>query len=79
MTVAREEIFGPVLSILPYKDEDKAIAIANDTVYGLSASVESADVEHATRVASGSALGQVKIKASAWDFFAPFGEVQAVW
>ena len=73
MTVAREEIFGPVLSILPYKDEDEAIAIANDTVYGLSASVESADVEHATRVAKRIRAGQVKIKASAWDFFAPFG------
>jgi aldehyde dehydrogenase (NAD+) len=73
MTVAREEIFGPVLSILPYKDEDEAIAIANDTLYGLSASVESTDVEHATRVAKRIRAGQVKIKASAWDFFAPFG------
>jgi aldehyde dehydrogenase (NAD+) len=73
MTVAREEIFGPVLSILPYKDEEEAIAIANDTVYGLSASVESQDVEHAARVAKRIRAGQVKIKANAWDFFAPFG------
>jgi aldehyde dehydrogenase (NAD+) len=73
MTVAREEIFGPVLSILPYKDEDEAVAIANDTVYGLSASVESSDEQHAARVAKRIRAGQVKIKASAWDFFAPFG------
>jgi aldehyde dehydrogenase (NAD+) len=73
MTVAREEIFGPVLSILPYKNEEEAIAIANDTVYGLSASVESVDLEHAARVARRIRAGHVKIKASVWDFFAPFG------
>jgi len=73
MTIAREEIFGPVLSILPYKTEEEAIAIANDTVYGLSANVESGDVEHATRVARQIRAGQVRIKASAWDVFAPFG------
>jgi aldehyde dehydrogenase (NAD+) len=73
MTVAREEIFGPVLSILPYKDEEEAIAIANDTVYGLSASIESKDLEHAARVAKRIRAGQVRIKSSVWDFFAPFG------
>jgi len=73
MTIAREEIFGPVLSILPYKDEDEAIAIANDTPYGLSASVASSDLEHAARVARQIRAGQVRIKADAWDFAAPFG------
>jgi aldehyde dehydrogenase (NAD+) len=72
MTVAREEIFGPVLAILPYKTEEEAIAIANDTVYGLSASVESKDLEHAARVARRIRAGQVKI-SSVWDMFAPFG------
>jgi len=73
MTIAREEIFGPVLSILPYKNEEEAIAIANDTVYGLSASVESKDIEHAAKVARRIRAGQVRVKSSAWDFFAPFG------
>jgi aldehyde dehydrogenase (NAD+) len=72
MTIAREEIFGPVLSILPYKSEEEAIAIANDTPYGLSASVESKDTEHAVRVARKIRAGQVKI-SSVWDFAAPFG------
>jgi aldehyde dehydrogenase (NAD+) len=73
MAVAREEIFGPVLSILPYKSEEEAIAIANDTPYGLSASIESSDQEHATRVARRIRAGQVKIKSGVWDFAAPFG------
>jgi aldehyde dehydrogenase (NAD+) len=73
MTIAREEIFGPVLAILPYKTEEEAIAIANDTVYGLSANVESKDIEHAARVARQIRAGQVKINYPAWDTFAPFG------
>jgi aldehyde dehydrogenase (NAD+) len=73
MTIAREEIFGPVLSILPYKTEEEAIAIANDTVYGLSANIESTDLEHAARVARQIRAGQVKINYPAWDTFAPFG------
>ena len=52
MTIAREEIFGPVLSILPYGSEEEAIAIANDTVYGLSGYVTSGDLDHARNVAS---------------------------
>jgi acyl-CoA reductase-like NAD-dependent aldehyde dehydrogenase len=47
MTIAREEIFGPVLSILPYRDEDDAVRIANDTPYGLSGYVASADIPRA--------------------------------
>ena len=73
MTVAREEIFGPVIAIMPYKTEEEAIAIANDTVYGLSANVESKDIEHAARVARQIRAGQVKINYPAWDTFAPFG------
>src|SRR3546814_17153963 len=51
MTIAREEIFGPVLSVIPAEDEEQAIAIANDTPYGLNASVFTNDAEHAYRVA----------------------------
>ena len=52
MTIAREEIFGPVLSILPYKDEEEAVEIANDTEYGLYGYISSGDVEHAKKVAN---------------------------
>ncbi len=73
MTIAREEIFGPVLSIMPYESEDQAVEMANDTVYGLSANVESKDLEHARRIARRLRAGQVKINYPAWDTFAPFG------
>jgi aldehyde dehydrogenase (NAD+) len=73
MTIAREEIFGPVLAIMPYDNEEQAIEIANDTVYGLSANVASKDLEHARRVARRLRAGQVKINYPAWDTFAPFG------
>jgi aldehyde dehydrogenase (NAD+) len=73
MKIAREEIFGPVLSILPYKDEEEAIAIANDTPYGLSASIESKDIKHALKVARRIRAGQVRMTASAFDTQAPFG------
>ena len=73
MTIAREEIFGPVLSIMPYDSEEQAVAIANDSVYGLSANVESKDVEHARKVARQLRAGQVKVNYPAWDTFAPFG------
>jgi aldehyde dehydrogenase (NAD+) len=73
MTIAREEIFGPVLSIMPYDSEEQAIEIANDTVYGLSANVESKNLEHAREVARRIRAGQVKINFPAWDTFAPFG------
>jgi aldehyde dehydrogenase (NAD+) len=62
-----------VLAIMPYDSEEQAIEIANDTVYGLSANVESKDVEHARRVARQLRAGQVKINYPAWDTFAPFG------
>jgi aldehyde dehydrogenase (NAD+) len=73
MKIAREEIFGPVLSILPYKDEEDAIAIANDTPYGLSASIESKDVSHALKVARRIRAGQVRMTSAAFDTNAPFG------
>jgi aldehyde dehydrogenase (NAD+) len=73
MTIAREEIFGPVIAIMPYDSEAQAIEIANDTVYGLSANVESKNIDHARRVARQIRAGQVKINYPAWDTFAPFG------
>jgi aldehyde dehydrogenase (NAD+) len=73
MTIAREEIFGPVLSIMPYDSEEQAIEIANDTVYGLSANIESKNLERARKVARRLRAGQVKINYPAWDTTAPFG------
>jgi aldehyde dehydrogenase (NAD+) len=73
MTVAREEIFGPVLSILPYDTEEEAIAMANDTPYGLSGYVSSADPERAMRVASRLRTGHVHLNGAGPDFGAPFG------
>ncbi|WP_018098089.1 aldehyde dehydrogenase family protein [Sinorhizobium meliloti] len=73
MRIAREEIFGPVLALMPYRDEEQAIAIANDTVYGLGAHVQSSDRERARRVASRIRAGQVHINYPAWDGMAAFG------
>ena len=73
MTIAREEIFGPVIAILPYENEEEAIALANDTEYGLSGCVYSGDVEHAVAVGSQLRTGQVHINGASADFTAPFG------
>ena len=73
MIVGREEIFGPVLSILPYRDEEEAIALANDTVYGLSGYVQSGDLERARRVAGRLRTGNVHLNGAGADFAAPFG------
>jgi aldehyde dehydrogenase (NAD+) len=73
MTVAREEIFGPVLVIMPYKDEADAIKIANDTDYGLSAYIQTPDLEHARRIAKELRAGTVNINYPDWDIAAPFG------
>lgn len=73
MTIAQEEIFGPVLTIIPYRDEADAIAIANDTPYGLSGYVQSGDVDHALAVAAQMRTGNVHINGSGPDFGAPFG------
>lgn len=73
MRIAKEEIFGPVLSIITYKDEEDAIAIANDTDYGLQAYVSSGDEQRAHRVASKIVAGRVMINALTHDPHAPFG------
>ena len=73
MTIAREEIFGPVIVILPYKDEAEVIQQANDTVYGLAAYVQSADLDHARKVASQMRAGNVHINYPMGDTAAPFG------
>ena len=73
MTIAREEIFGPVLSIIPYEDEDDAVRIANDTIYGLSGGVWSGTQEHAEAVGRRIRTGQVSINAGVYNINAPFG------
>ncbi|MCR3749783.1 aldehyde dehydrogenase family protein [Lentzea californiensis] len=73
MTIAQEEIFGPVLSVMPYADEDDAVRIANSTIYGLAGAVFSADTERALRVARRLRTGQVDINAAAFNTSAPFG------
>lgn len=73
MTIAREEIFGPVLSIIPYDDEDDAVRIANDTPYGLSGYVSSSNLERAREIASRLRTGMVHINNAHLDSMAPFG------
>jgi aldehyde dehydrogenase (NAD+) len=73
MTIAREEIFGPVLSILPYDTVDDAIAIANDTPYGLAAYVQSNDLAQARAVAAQLRAGSIYVNYPDFDLFAPFG------
>ena len=73
MTIAQEEIFGPVLSILTYTDEDDAVAIANGTIYGLSGAVQSGDVERAKGVARRLRTGQVDVNGAPFNTAAPFG------
>jgi aldehyde dehydrogenase (NAD+) len=73
MTIAREEIFGPVLSILPYDNEEEAVEIANDTPYGLAAYVAGKDMKRARKVARQLRAGTVNINYPDWDTSAPFG------
>jgi acyl-CoA reductase-like NAD-dependent aldehyde dehydrogenase len=73
MAIATEEIFGPVLSILPYDSEDEAVAIANDSIYGLSGAVWAGDTARAERVARRLRTGQVDINGSFFNPLAPFG------
>ncbi len=73
MTVAREEIFGPVLCLLRYHTEDEAVAVANSTPYGLAAAVWSAEQDHAVSVARRLRAGQVEINGGAFNVAAPFG------
>src|SRR3954465_11303920 len=73
MTIAQEEIFGPVLAIIPYRDEESAVRIANDTVYGLAGAVWSKDEARAQRVARRIRAGQVDVNGGAFNLNAPFG------
>jgi len=73
MTIAQEEIFGPVLSVLPYDSEDEAVSIANDTIYGLAGGVWSGDPERALRVARRIRTGQVDVNGGKYNPLAPFG------
>jgi acyl-CoA reductase-like NAD-dependent aldehyde dehydrogenase len=73
MTIAQEEIFGPVLSIIPYDSEEEAAAIANDTIYGLAGGVWSDDADHAKEFARRLRTGQVEINGATFNPLAPFG------
>jgi aldehyde dehydrogenase (NAD+) len=73
MTIAREEIFGPVLCILGYDSEDEAVAIANDTDYGLGGYVQSRDLDHARAVAARIRAGYISLNNAGLDIHAPFG------
>jgi aldehyde dehydrogenase (NAD+) len=73
MTIAQEEIFGPVLSVIPYDDEDDAVRIANDSVYGLSGGVWGGDKERATAVARKVRTGQLEVNGGSFNAVAPFG------
>jgi betaine-aldehyde dehydrogenase len=73
MAIAQEEIFGPVLAIIPYQDEEDAVRIANDTVYGLAGAVWSKDEARAQRVARRIRAGQVDVNGGAFNMNAPFG------
>ena len=73
MRIAREEIFGPVLAILPYDDVEEAVAIANDSIYGLGAHVQGTDPVQLRKTAARIRAGQVHLNYPAWDPHAPFG------
>ena len=73
MTIAREEVFGPVLAVIPFDTEDEAVAIANDSPYGLAAFVQTGDEERAARVARRLRAGNVSVNGAAYDYDVPFG------
>jgi acyl-CoA reductase-like NAD-dependent aldehyde dehydrogenase len=73
MTIAQEEIFGPVLVMIPYDTEDDAVAIANDSPYGLAGAVFSADKDKAIAIAKRMRTGQVEVNGGAFNPNAPFG------
>ena len=76
MRIAREEIFGPVVSVLVYEDEDEAVAIANDSEYGLNGSVFTTDLEHGLDIALRMKTGTVELNGSPAGFYAPMGGVK---
>jgi acyl-CoA reductase-like NAD-dependent aldehyde dehydrogenase len=71
--LAQEEVFGPVLAVIPYRDEDHALAIANNSRYGLHGSVWSADVDRATAFARRVRTGSIDVNGAAYNPMAPFG------
>jgi acyl-CoA reductase-like NAD-dependent aldehyde dehydrogenase len=73
MIIAREEIFGGVLCIIPYQTEAEAVQIANDSIFGLSGAVWSGDHQRAQKIAKQMRTGQVNINGAEFDIFAPFG------
>jgi len=73
MAIWQEEIFGPVLVIATYESEEEALALANDSIYGLSGGVWSADAERAMAFARGMRTGQVSINGGPFNISAPFG------
>ena len=73
MTIAQEEIFGPVLSVIPYDSEDEAVRVANDSIYGLAGGVWGATPERALQVARRLRTGQVDINGGRFNHLAPFG------
>jgi len=73
MTIAREEIFGPVLAMIPYDTEAQAIEMANDSLYGLSGYVQAGTIEKAREVASQLRTGNVHLNGAPVDFTVPFG------
>ena len=77
MTIAREEIFGPVIALMPFETEEEAISIANDTIYGLSGFIHSCDPERVRRVASRLRVGSVNVNGAAADYDVPFGGYKA--
>ena len=73
MTIEREEIFGPVIVLIPYESEDEAIEIANNTVYGLSGYIQTTDMDKARKIARRLRVGSIWINGADWDARAPFG------
>ncbi len=75
MAIAREEIFGPVLALIPYTDDAQALEIANATAYGLAGAVWSGDADRAQAFARRMHAGQVDVNGAKWNVLAPFGGV----
>ena len=73
MTIAREEVFGPVLAVMPYRDEDDALRIANDSPYGLGGYVFGGDRDNARRVVNGLRAGRISYNGAATDSYTPMG------